>query len=108
MNYFYQNISSKWAQMTICKQMANIGIEFDRAIRWRKKDKKLSLNAFYRSILLLDETINDKKNLHRLKEICRLKEIMIDYFLGDNIYQSDEKFFQKYFLFYNFIVYKNR
>ena len=88
--------------------MANIGAEFDRALRWRKKDKKQSLDAFYRAIYLLDETINDKKNHHRLKEICRLKEILIDYFLGDNIYHSDEKFFQKYFLFYNFTANQNR
>lgn len=108
MNYFYQNISKKWAGMGICQQLANIGMDFDRAIRWKKKDKELSLNAFYRSILLLDETINDKKNLHRLKELCRLKEVMIDYFLGKNIYQADEVFFQSYFLFYNLKANQNR
>lgn len=108
MNYFYQKISPKWRQMSLNKQMANIGMEFDRAIRWKKKNRRQSLNAFYRSILLLDETINDKKNLSCLKEICRLKEIMIDFFLGENIYRLDENFFQKYFLFYNFIANQNR
>lgn len=108
MNNFYQNIEKKWANYDICEQMANIGAEFDRALRWKKKDKNQSLNAFYRTIFLLDASINDKKNLPRLKEICRLKELIVDYFLGKNIYRSTEDFFQRYFLWYNFKLNQNR
>lgn len=108
MDNYYQTIEKKWKKINLCEQMANIGAEFDRALRWRKKNKNQSLNAFCRTIILLDASISDKKNSSRLKEICRLKELIVDYFLGKNIYHSSEDFFQKYFLWYNFKLNQNR
>ena len=74
----------KWQQLPFLNQMANIGAEVGRAINWREKDKKISETAFERSLELLDLTIEDPKNRKCLKEICRLREVSVDYFYFDN------------------------
>lgn len=108
MNYFHKKIIDRWKKYSIFEQMANIGAEVGRAINWRKKNNvKMSLNAFYRALELIDLTIEDKKNRHLLKEILRLREILADYFVGDNIYRSSDEDFEKYFYHYSFAARKN-
>lgn len=109
MNYFHKEIISRWKKYSIFEQMANIGAEVGRAINWKKKNnQKMSNNAFYRSLELIDMTIEDKKNKNSLKEILRLREILGDYLLGDNIYHSTDKQWEKYFYPFNFVISKNR
>jgi len=108
MNYFHKEIVDRWNQYSIFEQMANIGAEVGRAINWKKKNNlKMSNNAFYRALELIDLTIEDKKNKNSLKEILRLREILADYLLGDNIYRSNEKDWDKYFIFFNFAARNN-
>lgn len=103
MNYFYKEIINRWKKYSIFEQMANIGAEVGRAINWRKKNNlKMSMNAFYRALELIDLTVNDKKNKNLLKEILRLREVLADYFVGDNIYKSKDEDFEKYFYYYSF------
>jgi len=91
-----------WFAFNIFEQMANIGMDVHRAISWRNRDAVHSQMAFERSLELLDLTIEDPKNKSKLKELCRLREFMVDYFAGKNEYNSDDNFFEKYFYSFNF------
>jgi len=93
----------RWFKFTLMEQLANVGSDIERAIVWKNRgNKEYSENAFFRALELLSLTIIDKKNKGpRLRELCRVREFLIDYFLFDNQYSfTDDKFWQAYF--YNF------
>jgi hypothetical protein len=96
---------ARWFGMSILEQMANIGSEVSRAISWRDRNADYSRNALYRALELLDLTVEDPRNVGRLKEILRVREALVDYFLYDNTYQSSDEQWQKYF--YDFGVAAN-
>ena len=90
----------RWFNLTFFEQMANIGSEVERAISWKNRNKDFSDKAVDRALELLFLSIDDKKNMLRLKELARVYESVGDYFYGDNIYKSSDLLWQKYF--YNF------
>jgi len=101
--------NGRWFKLTLMEQMANIGSEVFRAISWNKKgDKEYSRIAFERVLELIDFTISDPRHRHRLKEICRTREVLCDYFAGDNEYKSTSEQWEKYFYAFNFAARKNR
>lgn len=101
--FFHKELTKeKWQKLPFFEQMANIGAEIGRTMNWQKKDKKLSDAAFYRGIELLDSTIEDKKNRKKLKELCRLRETLADYFCFDNIYGSTDEKWNNYFYPFNY------
>ena len=104
MNYQHQNLAQgRWFKFTLVEQLANIGAEVGRAISWRKKKNKLyARQAFYRSLELLSLSIDDPKNNGRLKELTRLYEVLVDYFAGENLYDSSDLLWEHYFLPFNF------
>jgi|ERR1039457_1742014 hypothetical protein len=107
-NIFHTGLEERWNNFSLEEQMANIGAEIGRTINWKKKENiQMSLNALYRGLELIDLSINDKKNKNSLKEILRVREALIDYFLGDNIYKSSDKIWEKYFYFFNLAARKN-
>ncbi len=93
----------RWQKLNFFEQMANVGAEIGRAINWRK-DKSRSEAAFQRGMDLLDLTIADEKNHSkgRLKELCRLKEVLGDYFMSDNFYGSTDEKWNNYFYAFNY------
>lgn len=94
----------RWYQCSIVEQMANIGCDVDRAIRWRNKGElEDSRCAFDRALELLEYTITDPKNRKRWSELCPLKEILIDYFVHDNKHNSTDEWFQNYFFNFNYM-----
>lgn len=97
---FYQNLASgRWQKFTIIEQLANIGAEIGRALSWKMKgDKEKSFSALERGLELFDLTIADNRWRFRLKEIVRMREVICDYFYGDNYYQSTAESLEKYFL----------
>ena len=100
---YHKGLTQKqWDSKSIFEQMANIGSEIFRTISWREKNADFSQKAFYRALELLDLTISDKKNKNRLKELLRLRELLADYFVYDNLYRSNDKDLQKYFYAFNF------
>ena len=103
MSYIHKNLASgRWQKLTFYEQMANIGAEVGRTINWRKKNNhQYSQKAFERALELVDLTLRDKKNKKRLKELVSLKEVLVDYFLGDNIYSSSDELWDKYFYPFN-------
>jgi hypothetical protein len=54
------------------------------------------------SLELLYLTINDPKNKKRLKELLRMRETLIDYFVFDNEYKSTDELWQEYFYCFNY------
>jgi len=95
----------RWFELSIAEQLANVGCDIDRAIRWRNKgDLDYSRSAFERALELLQFTIADPKNKWRLKELCRAKEALIDYFVYDNEYCSTDEAWQKYFFVFNYMA----
>ncbi|HSW88238.1 MAG TPA: hypothetical protein VLG12_03690 [Candidatus Saccharimonadales bacterium] len=103
MNIFHEELQSRWGTFSIFEQMANIGTEVGRALRWKKKNNaKMSQNAFYRCLELIDFTIDDDKNRTSLKELTRMRELLVDYFMGTNIYNSSDQGWDKYFYPFNF------
>ena len=84
--------------------MANIGSEVEMTIIWKKKgDKEYSRLAFERALELIDLTKLDPKNLGRLSELCRMREMLVDWFF-DNKYRSTDKSWQNYFLGFNYLA----
>jgi hypothetical protein len=103
MSFLNDKFLEKWFQLSSIEQMANIGAEVGRAINWKKKgEKNLSLNALFRALDLIDASVVDKKNKNRLKEFLRTREILVDYFVGKNVYQTSESQLEKYFYYFNF------
>jgi hypothetical protein len=89
----------RWQQFSLLEQLANIGAEVSRALSWKKKGElEKSQKALERGLELFDLTIQDRRWQYRLKEILRTREIVCDYFLGDNQYQSTSESIDKYFL----------
>lgn len=85
--------------MSLVEQMAHVGSEVERALHWRaKKNGPFCQKAVDRALELLDLSLESTKEFSRLKELARAREILVDYFLGDNGYQSDENSWRKYFL----------
>lgn len=107
-NVFHADLEKRWGQFTLVDQMANIGAEVGRAINWKDKGNAvMSINAFYRALELIDLTVNDVKNKNSLKEILRVREGLVDFFMGENVYKSSNKLWEKYFFFFNLAARKD-
>lgn len=90
-----------WFSKNLCEQMANVGSEVFRMIKWQSRDLKDSELAFERALELIDMTMADPKNKKSLKEIVRVREVLADYFY-DNEYQTTAQFWQNYFYGFNY------
>lgn len=102
MNTFHTDLNKTWNSYSIFEQMANIGAEVGRSISWKKKNNhQMSINAFYRALELIDFTVADLKNVNKLSEILKMREILVDYTIGENIYNSNEENWNKYFFQFN-------
>jgi hypothetical protein len=100
MTYQHQNLANgRWNTFSFFFQMANIGGEISRSLKWQDRDTNNYRLASERALELLDLTIADSKNhTHsRLKELFRTREFMADYFFFGNQYHSTEKSWRNYF-----------
>lgn len=97
--------TNHWRQLSLAEKMANIGAEVGRASNWRHKNNlKYSQQSFYRALELIDLTINTSSTYPQIKEICRVREALVDYFEGDNNYSSTDSQWKKYFLQFNHLA----
>ena len=108
MDYQHKELSfGGWAKLSFLEQMANIGSEVERAIKWKAKGNlPYSDKAFFRSLELLSLSLDAKENRHRLKELARLYEALVDYFKGENIFASSDRLWRSYFYGFNWLVRK--
>ncbi len=92
----------RWHAFSLVEQLAHIGSEVSRANRARSAgDRRRMDAAFERALELFDLTIDDPRHHGaRLREICRAREVVCDYFWGTNEYQSTGESLDRYFLPY--------
>ena len=88
----------RWFDMPINLQIANIGSEVHRAIRWKNRgDRQKSENFCNKAIEFWERSKRDPKNQARLNEIDNAIEELRDFFLGQNIYQTSEETLIRYY-----------
>lgn len=98
MKFHTQLTPERWFKFSLMEQMANVGMDVERTISWRNRgDAAASEAALYRALELLDLTIADPKHKGRRKELGRVREALIDYFLYDNEYKSSDQLWSNYF-----------
>ena len=98
----------RWQKFSLMEQLANVGSEVHRAIIWREKNEKDSKLAFERALELLDLTIEDSRNRRRLKELLRLRSALVDFFVGNNEFNSSDKIWENYFYQFNYAANINK
>jgi len=87
----------RWHKYNFYQQMGNIASEISRAENFeKKKDEKHKNASLLRLIELVDLTIEDKKNRLRLKELCRFKEVIGDWFCQTNVYHINPASLKNY------------
>lgn len=88
----------RWAEMSVLDQMGNIGSEVSRALKAKRMgNEKRCQGAFERALELFDLTMEcHRKEDCRLREICRAREELCDYFLG-NEWGTDAEKMMKYY-----------
>ena len=86
-----------WYAMPINVQIANVGSEVARAIRWRGRDAKKADSFCSKAIEFWEIIKSDPKNSHRQDEIEAAIEELRDYFLGDNLYQTTDQVLTNYY-----------
>lgn len=73
--------SNRWFELSLIEQLANIGSDIERTIQWKKRGNiEYSQTAFERVLGQIYLTVEDPKNRKRLKEVLRMREMLIDYF----------------------------
>jgi len=108
MAYQHKELAAgRWKMMPLCEQMANIGSEVGRALNWRSKgETDHSQSAFERALELMDLTLDSTTNFTQLKEIARVREALVDYFVGTNQFGSTDESWRKYFMHFAYAVRK--
>ncbi|MBI4030023.1 hypothetical protein HY373_02505 [Candidatus Berkelbacteria bacterium] len=104
MVFQHKNLAAgRWFGLTLVEQLANVGSEVIRALNWRKKgDEKSAKLAFERALELLDLTLADGRHRKRFKEVARLREVLVEYFDGKNLYGYTPESLENYFYAFNY------
>ncbi|OGV94716.1 hypothetical protein A3A66_01765 [Microgenomates group bacterium RIFCSPLOWO2_01_FULL_46_13] len=86
-----------WFKLSLFEQMANIGSEVERAIKWKNRgNSEYADLANMRALELFDLTLADKKHGHGIKEIARARELWLDFFIGENQYHQSDAHWHNY------------
>jgi len=89
----------QWAEMPFALQMANIGSEVSRCIRWKSKgNPDRAEKAFFRALELMDLTIDVNISFSgRLRELCRAREELCEYFIEADYFDVDHNSMMRYY-----------
>ena len=89
----------RWQILTFYQQMGNIASELSRAIKFKNQNDTEHMNfSLMRLMELMDLTIDDKKNKSRLRELCRFKEVLSDWYCQTHVYDVDPESLKSYSL----------
>jgi hypothetical protein len=92
--------AGRWFTLTLAEQLGNVGSEVGRALQWRSREPRISEGAMARALELIDLTLDDPRHrtsVARLREICRAREVLVDFLAGPNRYGSTEITLRRYF-----------
>ena len=90
----------RWHSLSLAAQFGHVGSEISRAIRWSTKNPETAQAALYRGLELIDLMLDDprhRESVARLREIARVREVVVDFLAGTNEYGSTGPSLQKYF-----------
>lgn len=95
----------RWAELPLARQMGNIGSEISRALRWKAKEKPERMaSCIDRALELIDLSLrwaqmdeSRKKHPGAIRELARLRDVVCDFFFGENEYDSDGEAMLRYF-----------
>jgi hypothetical protein len=102
--------SGRWYTLPLADQLANAGADVGRAIRAKAAgDDVRFASALDRSLELLDLTMADPRWVGpRLREIARVREVVCDFLVGDNVYGSTPESRDAYFMAFAFASRRDR
>jgi hypothetical protein len=92
--------AGRWHQMSLAEQLGNVGSEVSRAVKWASRNPDLARGALERALELIDLMLDDPRHRQapaRLREIARVREVVVDFFDGPNQYHSTAAGLQRYF-----------
>ncbi|MES2208887.1 MAG: hypothetical protein V4515_01715 [Chloroflexota bacterium] len=92
--------AGEWFDLSLMAQLGNIGTEVARAARAvQAGNETRAWNALVRALELFDLTIADRRwRGPELRELCRAREVVCDFLVGDNEYASSAASLDRYFL----------
>lgn len=107
---YHKNLAKgRWSELSVIEQFANIGSEVERAISWKTKGKKeMSDEAVKRGLELIELTRNGVERDGLMREISRVREVLVDYFWGENEYRSSGEGLRRYFMQYGVVARRGR
>ena len=90
--------AGRWFKLSLAEQLGNVGSEVERALNWQQRgNAEHSTRAIERALELLDLTIADARHRGRLKELTRVREVLVDYFYAENGFGSTPARWRTYF-----------
>jgi len=108
--YHPELAGGRWFTFSIAEQLANVGSEYERALRAKEQGDDLRFeHALARFLELLDLTIDDPRwRNHRLKELCRVREIACDQLCNEKPEPWSRADFKDYFLGFGILARNER
>lgn len=89
----------RWHGMSLLAQLGNVGSEVSRAVRARGQGNSDRLDrALDRALELFDLTVADPRHRGRRREICRAREVFLDFVVGGNEWGSTAASLDAYYL----------
>jgi hypothetical protein len=92
--------AERWFTFTLAEHLGNVGSEVSRTLKWRSRNPEIAERAMARALELIDLTLDDPRHrasAARLREICRVREVLLDFLVGPHQYGSTEVTLQRYF-----------
>lgn len=101
--------AGRWRELSFVEQMANIGSEVERFLNWRAKHQpEYSTKALYRALELIDLTLDANRQKGRLREVARVREMLVDFAQPAPLFKSSEESWRRYFLAFVHAARRNR
>ncbi len=89
----------RWQILPFDQQMGNIASELSRAIKFKNQNDMEHMNAsLCRLLELIGLTVDDQRNSARLRELCRFKEVLSDWYCQTHVYQVNPESLKTYAL----------
>lgn len=108
MAFIHENLAnSGWRKLSLAEQLANIGSEVNRVLRWKGKDEKNFENAVLRALELFDLTLEDSRWRVRLREIARARELFCGAIYGSGEYNTTLEDLNRYLLQFAYLARRN-
>jgi hypothetical protein len=96
--YHKELAAGRWKEFPLLLQMAHIGGEVERALKWRDLGKAERFESAYaRAMELVDLTVAAARTPASARELSLLKSALVDFFHGSNQMGSSPEQWRKYF-----------